>query len=56
MFIGYGGYFKESVFSYSFPRVFKEKKYTLINCLELLTISIAMKIWGKQFGGKNSLK
>ena len=54
MFIGYGGYFKESVFHIVFLE-FLRKTNLHINCLELLTISIAMKIWGKQFGGKKVL-
>jgi hypothetical protein len=48
------GLFQRISFFIVFPK-FKKKKNLHINCLELLTISIAMKIWGKQFGGKKVL-
>jgi hypothetical protein len=46
-----GAISKNQFFHRVFPEFLREKNLH-INCLELLTISIAMKIWGKQFGGK----
>ena len=52
--LGMGAISKNQFFHRVFPEFLREKNLH-INCLELLTISIAMKIWGKQFGGKKVL-
>ena len=48
---GCGGYFNGLYFHTEFPEDLKQKKLD-IGLLELITVIVALKIWGRQFRGK----
>ena len=49
--VGCGGTFENYFFHSNFPEFIREQNLH-INCLELLTCIIAIKLWGKYWGGQ----